>query len=148
MTGERDLLALEDTVCVTVEGVSGFSWQRSHKLRWEKKKKKKEGNVAVQLYKVAVGAGHSRVICDCHGSLLPLIAWNKAPPWLTQAGHRRSRVWRDTRWQCFQKDALELRGAEDSQLWHLVGTLGKGLCPARCLRGHQQRSLRVSGGLV
>lgn len=94
----------------------------------KKKGKKKEGNVAVQLYKVAVGAGHSRAICDCHGSLLPLIAWNKAPPWLTQAGHRRSRVWRDTRWQCFQKDAPELRGAEDSQLWHLVGTLGKGLC--------------------
>lgn len=40
--------------------------------------------VPVPLYKVAVGTGHSQAICNCLGSLLPLIAGNKAPRWLEQ----------------------------------------------------------------
>lgn len=46
MTRDRDLLALEDTVYVTVQGISGFSWQRSHKLRL----KKNEGNGLVSNF--------------------------------------------------------------------------------------------------
>lgn len=40
--------------------------------------------VPVQLYKVAAGTGRSQAICNCLGSLLPLIAGNKAPRRLEQ----------------------------------------------------------------
>lgn len=33
---------------------------------------KNEGNITVQLYKVALRTGHSEAICNCQGSLLSL----------------------------------------------------------------------------